>query len=495
MMEQRVIDGTSMEQRVIDGTYGTSMSADQSRVAQHISAGQNVFLTGGGGVGKSFIINSVVASEREKGRIVAVCASTGAAADHIGGTTLHSFLGLGLATDPLPQLIASLSLKIKQRWQRTDLLVIDEISMVDPVFFEKIDGIARFIRRQPQAPFGGLQLLLSGDFFQLPPVITGLQAGPEGRSRTASDTATQLLFCFQTRAWTEAVQQTVDLKYSFRQAGDTAYYELLTRARVGECTMDDIDLLVGQINADLSEAARNGIQPTRMHARRTNVDIINAEKLKELGDAEGHVYTGHFSYTVQAKRGREEDIDGPSIALRSTTRQAKVTQLQKKVAAMQAYNNTPTKMEVELRVGAQVMLLCNLDVANGLVNGSRGVICGFSSTTSGTAPPQPIVKFARGDAELVIQSYSWEYKQDNIGSVFFNQIPLQLAWAITIHKAQGLSLDCVEMALDKSVFERGQAYVALSRVRSLAGLRLLSFKPAVIVAHPLVIQFYNSISS
>jgi ATP-dependent DNA helicase PIF1 len=162
---------------------------------------------------------------------------------------------------------------------------------------------------------------------------------------------------------------------------------------------------------------------------------------------------------------------------------------------MQAYNNTPTKIEVELRVGAQVMLLCNLDVANGLVNGSRGVICGFSSATSGTAPPQPIVKFARGDAELVIQSYSWEYKQDNIGSVFFNQIPLQLAWAITIHKAQGLSLDCVEMALDKSVFERGQAYVALSRVRSLAGLRLLSFKPAVIVAHPLVIQFYNSISS
>jgi ATP-dependent DNA helicase PIF1 len=490
------------------------MSAEQSRVAEHIAAGLNVFLTGGGGVGKSFIINSVVASERDKGRVVAVCASTGAAADHIGGTTLHSFLGLGLATDPLPQLIASLSLKIRQRWQRTDFLVIDEISMVDPVFFDKVDGVARFIRRQPSAPFGGIQLLLSGDFFQLPPVIAP-PAGAEGhgRKRAANTNEPQpdtLLFCFQTRAWTEAVQQTVDLKYSFRQAGDTAYYELLTRARVGECTVDDIDLLVGQINADLSEAARNGIQPTRMHARRTNVDLINVEKLKELGDAEGHVYTGHFSYTVQAKRGREEDIalssidgpsialssiDGPSIALSSTTRQAKVTQLQKKVAAMQAYNNTPTKIEVELRVGAQVMLLCNLDVANGLVNGSRGVICGFSSATSGTAPPQPIVKFARGDAELVIQSYSWEYKQDNIGSVFFNQIPLQLAWAITIHKAQGLSLDCVEMALDKSVFERGQAYVALSRVRSLAGLRLLSFKPAVIVAHPLVIQFYNSISS
>lgn len=475
-----------MERRAIEGT---SMSPEQSRVGEHISAGQNVFLTGGGGVGKSFIINAVVASEREKGRVVAVCASTGAAADHIGGTTLHSFLGLGLATDPLPQLIASLSLKIKQRWQRTDLLVIDEISMVDPAFFEKIDGIARFIRRQPSAPFGGMQLLLSGDFFQLPPVITTSHTGTEGRARIAPDT---LLFCFQTRAWTEAVQQTVDLKYSFRQAGDMAYYELLTRARVGECTMDDIDLLVGQINADLSEAARNGIQPTRMHARRTNVDLINLEKLKELGDAEGHVYTGNFSYTVQAKRGREED-DGTSIALGSTTRQAKVTQLQKKVAAMQAYSNTPTKMEVELRVGAQVMLLCNLDVANGLVNGSRGVICGFSST-AGTATPQPIVKFARSDAELVIQSYSWEYKQDNIGSVFFNQIPLQLAWAITIHKAQGLSLDCVEMALDKSVFERGQAYVALSRVRSLAGLRLLSFKPAVIVAHPLVIQFYNSVS-
>jgi ATP-dependent DNA helicase PIF1 len=480
------------------------MSAEQSRVAEHIAAGLNVFLTGGGGVGKSFIINSVVASERDKGRVVAVCASTGAAADHIGGTTLHSFLGLGLATDPLPQLIASLSLKIRQRWQRTDFLVIDEISMVDPVFFDKVDGVARFIRRQPSAPFGGIQLLLSGDFFQLPPVIAP-PAGAEGhgRKRAANTNEPQpdtLLFCFQTRAWTEAVQQTVDLKYSFRQAGDTAYYELLTRARVGECTVDDIDLLVGQINADLSEAARNGIQPTRMHARRTNVDLINVEKLKELGDAEGHVYTGHFSYTVQAKRGREEDIalssiDGPSIALSSTTRQAKVTQLQQKVAAMQAYNNTPTKIEVELRVGAQVMLLCNLDVANGLVNGSRGVICGFSSATSGTAPPQPIVKFARGDAELVIQSYSWEYKQDNIGSVFFNQIPLQLAWAITIHKAQGLSLDCVEMALDKSVFERGQAYVALSRVRSLAGLRLLSFKPAVIVAHPLVIQFYKSISS
>jgi ATP-dependent DNA helicase PIF1 len=505
----------------------TDLSPEQAHVLEIVSRGRNLFLTGGGGVGKSFVIHQVVAAQKARGRVVAVAASTGVAAEHIGGVTLHSLLGLGLAADPLPQLIAAArrNKKVSRTWKRMDLLVVDEVSMIEPLFFEKVDRVVRVLRENTHLPFGGLQLVLAGDFFQLPPVNARRDGGDGGDA----------IFCFQTDSWKHAVDAVVELTSSFRQAGDRSFEELLRRARVGACTTADFALLSTRLvvstaattlprqrrqqrprtsddddsfdfdvyfgnksrsesntvsavatavvaDAGAGSTSTSGgvlVEPTRMHARRMNVDSINEMKLAELSSSTEEVFYAHVACSVQRGGGR----DGVNTEKRERL---------KKVAD-RLNTHAPVKMEMQLRVGAQVMLLWNLDTENGLVNGSRGVIVRWSRDSSGV---KPVVRFKRRpDVDVVIEPHTWEYKVEDAGLVTLTQVPLQLAWAITVHKAQGLSMDCVEMALDESVFEHGQAYVALSRVTSLAGLHLLSFNPGVIVAHPLVTEFYRGISA
>jgi ATP-dependent DNA helicase PIF1 len=497
------------------------ISDEQRRVLELIGEHKNVFLTGGGGVGKSFIINVLVNAQREQGRVVAVCASTGVAADHIGGVTLHSLLGQGLASEPLDELIQMAHSKrgLRAKWMHIDLLVIDEISMLDPVFFVKVDLVLRALRHC-DAPFGGVQLLLAGDFFQLPPVTprvavtstsntspsqkrkNGFQSSSSVTNSRASTSGSSLssagvvhTFCFETPSWNEAVDAIVELKYSFRQSGDNVLGELLNRARVGECTLEDIELLADRVDAPFTNARFEGIEPTRMHSRRTNVDSINEEKLLGLGDGvHTELYNAQVTYNVLSSKRKivgDVECESSESSGNQKSKSEKLKELQRVGAVLQQFNNTAAKSELQLRIGAQVMLLCNMDVENGLVNGSRGVVTEFRDLDG---IMNPVVRFSKTGTEIVINGYKWEYKIEGAGSVFYTQIPLQLAWAITIHKAQGLSLDCVEMALDNSVFERGQAYVALSRVTSLEGLRLISFKPGVILAHPLVKQFYANIN-
>lgn len=440
------------------------LAPEQQRVLTLVREGRNVFMTGGGGVGKSHVIATLVTQEREVyGRRVAVTASTGVAADQIGGSTLHAFLGLGLAKEPVPKLVqmACSSSKITSRWRGVDLLVIDEVSMIDPDFFVAVDAVARAVRRT-HAPFGGVQVLFVGDFFQLPPVL------PRARDQSLP------VFCFQTDAWREAVHEVVELVHIFRQEGDTALSELLQRARRGGVIESDVMLLKSRTEVDASNLLGPDIQPTRMHARRANVDVINDENLDALT-------TEPVSFKATTYWEVAPDKHGGTLP--ESVSKARADALSR--LAPSVTNAAAAKGELVLKAGAQVMLLCNLDTARGLVNGSRGVVLRFVSGL-------PVVKFARGE-EVTVERYTWEHALEDVGCIYYRQVPLQLAWAVTIHKAQGLSLDCVEMALDSSVFEYGQAYVALSRVRSLAGLRLLSFKPEVIQAHPLVAEFYDSL--
>lgn len=457
-----------------------NLSPSQRQTAEYLDAGHNVFLTGGGGVGKSYVLKTVVARLRERGKIVAVTASTGAAADQIGGVTLHSLLGLGLANDSLDKLTSRALQKthLRNKWNKLNILVIDEISMLHPEFFSVVDHIARSLRKNPRS-FGGLQLLLCGDFFQLPPVISG--------ARKASD----LSFCFQTQSWDDAALRTVILTHTFRQQGDTRFTELLNRVRRGEYTLDDVDILANRMNAPLDNFG--GIEPTRMHSRRANVDEINIKSLHNLVGARSETYLSNVYWDVIKRRVNDvETTTGTNTLLRIQQRRRQhINKLQ--AAASIIVENAPARPEIELRIGAQVMLLCNLDTEGGLVNGSRGIVIDFSESSKGKERV-PIVQFSRGNV-VTVERYTWEHIVPESGSVFYRQIPLQLAWAVTIHKAQGLSLDCVEISLDRSVFEFGQAYVALSRVRSLAGLRLVSFTSSVMNAHPLVIQFYKNLES
>lgn len=444
------------------------LSEEQRRVLQLLTDGHNVFLTGGGGVGKSFVIHAAVAQAKAQQKRVAITAPTGVAGELIGGTTLHALLGLGLAKDPVDRLLVAAlrSNKIKNRWKAIDFLVIDEVSMLSPDLWTKVDRVARAVRQVYDKPLGGIQLLLCGDFYQLPPVPDAGQP---------PDAAT---FCFDTDVWQQCNLHTVVLTRTFRQEGDDAFAQLLHRLREGEYTAEDIDLLVGRVGAQLDGFAH--IVPTRLYARRANVDKINADSLEALGEVETQVYQAGVYWELCVPKG---------APLTDNRRKMMVDAL--KHAASEA--KSVVKSELTLKVGAQVMLLCNLDMAQGLVNGSKGVVVNFAMPEHGSKV-MPVVRFSNG-VELMVQRHSWETVVEQAGTVYFKQVPLALAWALTIHKAQGVSLDCAEIQLDDSVFERGQAYVALSRVRTLGGLRLLSFHRSALKTHPRVKQFYSSLSS
>ncbi len=424
------------------------LSASQQRVVEKVMAGRNVFVTGGAGVGKSFLIQHLVGALRKTGRMVVVSASTGVAATLVAGRTLHATFGMGLAKDPLPILtrIALKSRKLVQRWRSMDVLIVDEVSMLNPEFFTKVERVVAEMRGSPDLAFGGLQVVLVGDFFQLPPV-------PER--------GVPSLFVFETETWSRVVDETVELTEIFRQENDSPFAQMLARARTGSVTMDDIEMLLQRKGAAPDVA--DGVVPTHMHARRTEVSDINLAHLQALDAATERVFARAVS--SQPAPG-VRDPDGIKRWVREVERN------------MQAPDS------LVLRVGAQVMMLVNRSDQR-LVNGSRGVVVGF------TGDGLPRVQFGSGCYEVA--PHTWTAEQPLLGTVAVTQVPLQLAWAITVHKSQGLGLDAAEMCLDRSVFEYGQAYVALSRLRTLEGLSLTGFDHRVIRAHPRVVDFYKGL--
>lgn len=452
-------------------TATTSLTPLQSQVLDSLLQGQNVFLTGGAGVGKSHVLKSIIDIMRSRGSKIIVTASTGVAATLLGGATLHSQIGLGLAQEPLNVLLnkARRSVKLRERWRLVDLLIIDECSMLHPDFFDLCDQVLRVLR-ECDNPFGGVQLLLSGDFFQLPPVL------PSGRDPALAT------FIFQTTAWRTANLTIVNLVDIFRQAGELA--GILSRVRRAEHTLDDIIVLAGRVGAILNSPL--GVEPTRMYSHKICVDSINSQKLEEL-TADAHVFTARI-FTEVDKTPKNRTSSNQPQHLTLAQKEAMLAD-----ARVQILKNVPVPLDQSLKMGAQVMLVVNLDQESGLVNGSRGVITGFrmppvGSTHGESRVLMPVVQFM--GKELLLNVYIWKHEIYGAGVVSYMQVPLRLAWAVTIHKAQGLSLDFVDMKLDRSVFEYGQSYVGLSRVRTLAGLRLTGFDPSAIRAHPLVKQFY-----
>jgi ATP-dependent DNA helicase PIF1 len=413
-------------------------------------SGENVFITGGAGVGKSFLTASIVDGLKEQGNAVKVTASTGAAACLVNGQTLHSLLGLGLAQESAELLIsrARRNRKIVKTWRGIDTLVIDEVSMIHPVFFTKLEKVAAAVR-QSTMPFGGIQVILVGDFFQLPPV-------PE-RGQSPSDPK----FIFQTEAWSRLQPRCVELTQIFRQDDDSEFAQTLRRIRTGVVEDQDVDLLFERLHADIEHA--EGVTPTQLYGRRDIVDRLNLEHLEKL---EGPSVFCEYEMTSTVAT----ELDGTSKrALEALNRFTE-----------EVGKNMRAAKNLELKVGAQVMMTVNRPDLD-LVNGSRGVVVKFAGDV-------PVVRFAHTTA--MVNPHTWKHTRDLVGEVVISQVPLQHAWALTIHKAQGVSLDCAEISLDRSVFEFGQAYVALSRVRTVSGLKLVGFKTNVIRADPVVTAFY-----
>lgn len=409
-----------------------NLTPEQDRILKAVVSGRNIFFTGSAGTGKSFLLRNIIASLPPDSTYPT--ASTGVAACHIGGYTLHSFAGVGNGEGSLKRLVdLAKRPHIAQQWRKCKVLIIDEISMVDGRFFDKLEYVAREVRCNDK-PFGGIQLVLCGDFLQLPPVSKNDKNSEEGRST----------FCFQSEAWDRCNFNCYELTVVHRQS-DPEFIDILQNIRIGRITDGIIDRLQQTTH---NKVDSSGILASRLCSLTKEAQLINSSKLEQLPGA--------------VKEFKAVDSDSAF---------SQVLDVQ-----------TPVEGVISLKVGAQVMLLKNVNINDGLVNGARGVVIKFSNEGL------PVVKFRSG--EFTVKHEKWSVRV--IGGTILSrkQIPLKLAWAFSIHKSQGLTLDCVEMSLSK-VFEAGQAYVALSRAKSLATLKVLDFDPKQVWANPDVLKFYQ----
>ena len=471
-----------------------SLNKEHATVLRAVKSGKNVFLTGAGGTGKSHTIRAITEWATTAGIRHSVTAMTGCAAlllnPAVAGSasispslriahakTLHSWAGVGLAREA-PHELATAVIKNKRaaaRWLDTQLLIIDEISMMTPEFLEKLDLVARRVRRRPAVRFGGLQLVLSGDFCQLPPVQRGPSlssaipviavaaaavGGAGSPSSSSSDdeakSSTTPKFVFEMPLWNELVDECHELVQIQRQS-DPVFQRLLNEARFGELREASINLLTQRMGLPWQE---NEIRPTLIFSRNAEVNSINEQNMALL-DGERHVFTVQTTYK-----------DGHRV----------MHPLGLDIVLTRFDADAPYDTDLTLCIGAQVMLLINKDQEAGLVNGSRGVVTAFSDGGL------PIVQFKGGP--ILVDRTEWWLPDSDYAGIGRSQIPLRVAYAITIHKSQGATLDTALIDIGNRTFEYGQAYVALSRVRSLDGLYIWKLDPTKVRCHPAVKAFY-----
>ncbi|RDA91066.1 hypothetical protein CP533_3048 [Ophiocordyceps camponoti-saundersi (nom. inval.)] len=466
-----------------------TLSSEQLHVLDLVvNKGKSVFFTGPAGTGKSVLMKAIIRKLKEKYRRdperVAVTASTGLAACNIGGITLHSFSGIGLGKEDASVLVKKIKRnpKARKRWEKTKVLIIDEVSMVDGALFDKLSQIGRTMRNNGR-PWGGIQLVITGDFFQLPPV-------PDRDNQEATQ------FSFDAATWSTSIDHTIGLTQVFRQR-DPQFASMLNELRLGKISPETeaaFQKLSRPLNFD------DGVDSAQLYPTRAQVESSNEARLRSLP---GQVH-------------RYEAIDAGDPALKE-----------------KLLSNMMAPKSLELKIDSQVMLIKNLD--DTLVNGSLGKVIAFSDENTfemktaspyddemedemakarrklssfshdggGAAPARdgrkyPVVRFiSTGGKPRVIlcQPEEWKVELPN-GEVQAkrNQLPLILAWALSIHKAQGQTLERVTVDLGR-VFENGQAYVALSRATTQDGLRVLGFKKSKVMAHQRVIEFYGKLYS
>lgn len=397
----------------------------QDRALDILKSGANVFLTGEPGSGKTHVINKYIAWLEAAGLNVAVAASTGIAATHIGGMTIHAWSGIGIKDFLSPQDLDAIASreKIVKRARAAHVLVIDEISMLDGGVMEMVDKILRTVRQSAE-PFGGLQIVTVGDFFQLPPVT---RQGDVMR------------YAFESNAWQLAKPLVCYITEQYRQE-DELLLGLLGSIRRNEIEEDHYTLLQEQ-----TEIAFEHIEPTRLYTHNADVDAVNNEKLAGIPGA-----GKQFKMTGS---GRKPLIEG-------------------------LMKNCLSPEMLVLKEDAMVMCTKN-NFEAGYVNGTLARVIKFEEGL-------PVIETADG-TQITIKPTSWEIVEDKKVLASIEQLPLRLAWAITVHKSQGMSLDAAEIDLSKA-FVYGQGYVALSRVRSLDGLKVLGMHPNALQVDPKIVM-------
>ncbi len=418
------------------------LSDQQKSVILSFEAGKNILVTGGAGTGKSYLLNFL--KRNYPPSRLEISASTGIAALNVGGSTIHSWAGIGLANLPIEKIVENIFgakfIRVRRRIKQARALAIDEISMISAEVFEILNRVFQAVREN-SLPMGGLQIVAFGDFLQLPPINRDNQ---------------NYNFCFNSKAWNDLDFEAFVLEQSFRQS-DEEFIRILNNLRFGEITSEDRKVLESRIKA---EDENQALRPTILTTHNYKVDKINEIELNKIPRSEV------FHQAIYS--GAPERVE----------------YLRK---------NCLSPDSLRLKVGAQVMMIKNTYQKEGIINGSLGIVKDFSPRKL-----FPIVEFANGKI-LTIGPEEWllekmsDTTKEMIVEASMAQIPLILAWAITIHKSQGLTLDKISCDLSES-FSPGQIYVALSRARSLSGVFIESINFNRLTANDEAVKFYRNLA-
>lgn len=408
----------------------------QNTALNILKTGNNVFITGSAGTGKTYLLNQFIFYLKSRKIAPTIVAPTGIAASHLQGQTIHSYFSLGIRDFVDSYYIETLLEKkyLQTRFSKLKILIIDEISMVSPEIFSSIDKILRAFKKD-NSPFGGIQVILSGDFFQLPPI-----------SKVHKDKR----FAWQSPSWKELALKTCYLEEKYRQ-DDNVLIGILDEIRSGNVSTNTYDILNSRYHKNLSI----DFEPTKLYTHNIDVDRINNDELVKINNV-----PHSFTYKSEGSAKNIEKIFKSSLVLE----------------------------ELTLKKDAVVMFIKN-NHEKGYINGTTGVVIDFDKESH-----LPIIKTSDGGVvQLDLEDWTIENESANIVAKV-SQIPLKLAWAITIHKSQGMTLDAAEIDLSKT-FEVGQGYVALSRIKNIDGLRLMGLNDTALTVDPLILHIDDRIKA
>lgn len=385
---------------------------DQGLAIEILLSGESALLTGPAGTGKTFVLNQFIALAKYEGKHVSITATTGLAATHLGGTTIHAWSGMGVRDDIPDGFADHVSKSRREIIEKTDVLIIDEISMLHDFRLDMVDEICRLVRRKDE-PFGGIQVVMSGDFYQLPPVNRGDSRGGG--------------FVVNSNVWKEIDPVILYLTNQYRQNEGDKLLEILTSMRENDIRRHHAEALLNRVDEMLPE----DLELTELHTTNIDVDRVNEGHLAQL-EGDELIYQQHTTGSANYVENLQRSVLAPAV--------------------------------LTLKQGALVMTVKN-DPSRRFANGSIGKVVDFEPGTE-----YPVVEFLNGKV-VTIMPDTWELRDGDKKRASISQVPLRLAWAITVHKSQGMTLDAARIDLRKA-FVPGMGYVALSRVKSLDNLYL-----------------------
>ena len=433
-----------------------SLNNEQTIALDSVKSGKSIFLTGSPGTGKSYTLKLIIEHLKKNCKQYAVTSATGCAAVIIGGQTIHSYLSLGIGNNSVDKIVLLLKknrIKYKQV-EELNVLILDEISMINANTLSKISDVLRTIKNN-RRPFGGIQVILVGDFCQLSPV--------DGEYAFVSD------------IWKQLELHQIELTQIIRQKDDKTFQEILQEVRFGKCSIQTTKILM-QLQDTVFDT-KKGIMPTKLYPLNTDVNFINNCEFEKLYKKNTgiNIKDAHIVECWPVNTNLEYEFD---LLIKNDF------DVEKDIFRYHALTNdkkcTLDDYRIDLFKGLQVMVTRNVNFEKGIINGTTGIITSLSNTSI-------CIKIVDGTNHIIY--YHKDNNENNTTYVKF--MPIRLAYALSIHKSQGATLDAVEIDASTNIFAAGQLYTAISRARSLNSIKLINFDRYSFICNQDVKQFYQ----